>query len=201
MMFNRLRTIWPKGYQHGSLGKSHQKGDYLKTSNAKNGSSWASALVAFRQGHREGGSEVRQWPRCPWSLGGPSGGPWASRGPCTSGGVWEWHWQISLWNIEDLFWGGLHQNPKKIVAFFSSFLKFTKLEMPNIWVDPEPTFGSRRPYKQLMIYLLLFVANKKLQPHKSINYRCLQPQKIFRSLLCYCIWAYYYLECRLDCKM
>ena len=25
-----------------------------------------------------------------------------------------------------------HQNPKKIVAFSSSFMKFTKLEMPNI---------------------------------------------------------------------
>ena len=29
------------------------------------------------------------------------------------------------------FWRS-HQNPKKIVAFSSSFLKFTKLEMPNI---------------------------------------------------------------------
>ena len=69
----------------------------------KNGSFWASALVAFRQGHREGGSEVRQWPWCPWSLDGQSGDPWALRGPWTSGGVWKWHWQISLWNIEDLF--------------------------------------------------------------------------------------------------
>ena len=25
--FNRLRAIWPKGYQRGSLGKSHQNGD------------------------------------------------------------------------------------------------------------------------------------------------------------------------------
>ena len=87
IMFNRLRTIWPKGYQRGSPGKSHQNGDYLKTSNAKNGSSGASALVAFRQGHREGGSEVRQWRRCPWTLGGPLEGPWALRGPWTSGGL------------------------------------------------------------------------------------------------------------------
>ena len=29
------------------------------------------------------------------------------------------------------FWRS-HQNPKKIVGFFSSFLKFTKLEMLNI---------------------------------------------------------------------
>ena len=165
----------------------------------KNGSSWASALVAFRQVHREGGSEVRQWPRFPWSLGGPSGGPWALRGPWTSGGVWKGHWQISLWNIEDLFFWRSYQNPKKIVAFSSFFLKFTKLEMPNIWADPGPTFGSQRSYKQLTIYLLLFVANNKLQPHKSINYRCSQPQKIFWLLLCYCIWAYYYLEVTLDC--
>ena len=54
-MFDRLRTIWPKSYQRESPGKSHHNGDYLKTSNAKNGSSWASVLVAFRQGHREGG--------------------------------------------------------------------------------------------------------------------------------------------------
>ena len=32
---NRLRAIWPKGYQRESLKKSHQNGDYLKTSNAK----------------------------------------------------------------------------------------------------------------------------------------------------------------------
>ena len=34
-LFNRLRGIWPKGYQCRSLGKSHWNGDYLKTSNAK----------------------------------------------------------------------------------------------------------------------------------------------------------------------
>ena len=28
------------------------------------------------------------------------------------------------------FWGGSHQNPKKIVAFSSSFLKFKKLRCP-----------------------------------------------------------------------
>ena len=27
---NCLRAFWPTGYQHGSLGKSHQNGDYLK---------------------------------------------------------------------------------------------------------------------------------------------------------------------------
>ena len=63
---------------------------------------WASVLVAFRQGHREGG-QGGQWPRVPWSLGCP----WASgdplEGPWISGGPWKWHWQISLWNIEDLF--------------------------------------------------------------------------------------------------
>ena len=29
-MFNHLRGIWPKGYQRGSLGKSHKNGDQLK---------------------------------------------------------------------------------------------------------------------------------------------------------------------------
>ena len=29
-MFNRIRAIWPKGYQRGSLGKSHRNGDYVK---------------------------------------------------------------------------------------------------------------------------------------------------------------------------
>ena len=29
-MLNRLRAIWSKGYLRGSLGKSHQNGDYLK---------------------------------------------------------------------------------------------------------------------------------------------------------------------------
>ena len=33
---------------------------------------------------------------------------------------------------EPFFFWRSHQNPKKIVAFSSSFLKFTKLEMPNI---------------------------------------------------------------------
>ena len=27
---NRFACFWPKGYQLGSLGKSHQNGDYLK---------------------------------------------------------------------------------------------------------------------------------------------------------------------------
>ena len=31
-LFNRLCAIWPEAYQRGSLGKSHQKGDYLKQS-------------------------------------------------------------------------------------------------------------------------------------------------------------------------
>ena len=29
-VFNRFACFWPKGYQLGSLGKSHQNGDYLK---------------------------------------------------------------------------------------------------------------------------------------------------------------------------
>ena len=30
MHFNRFACFWPKGYQLGSLGKSHQNSDYLK---------------------------------------------------------------------------------------------------------------------------------------------------------------------------
>ena len=30
LVFNRLRAIWPKGYQRVSLGKNHQKGECLK---------------------------------------------------------------------------------------------------------------------------------------------------------------------------
>ena len=29
-LFNRFACFWSKGYQRGSLGKSHQNGDYLK---------------------------------------------------------------------------------------------------------------------------------------------------------------------------
>ena len=29
-MLNRSARFWPKGYQRGSLEKSHQNGDYLK---------------------------------------------------------------------------------------------------------------------------------------------------------------------------
>ena len=29
-MFNHLCTVWPTGYQRGSLGKSHQNGEYSK---------------------------------------------------------------------------------------------------------------------------------------------------------------------------
>ena len=32
-IINRLRAIWPKGCQRGSLRKSHQNGDFLKASN------------------------------------------------------------------------------------------------------------------------------------------------------------------------
>ena len=35
-MFNRFAYFWPKDYQRGSLGKSHQNGDYLKQAMRKN---------------------------------------------------------------------------------------------------------------------------------------------------------------------
>ena len=70
-MFNRLRTIWPKGNKRKSPRKSHQNGDYLKTSYAKK---WLFPglprwLPLGRATERWG-----QWPRGPWSLGDP----WAS---------------------------------------------------------------------------------------------------------------------------
>ena len=106
-------------------GRATRKATTKKKAMRKNGS-WASALVAFRQGHREGGSKVRQWPRCPWSLGGPLGCPWASRGPWISGGVWKWHWQISLWNIEDLFWGGITSKSEENCGIFLLFFEVHK---------------------------------------------------------------------------
>ena len=39
-LINRLHAIWPKGYQRGSLRKSHQNGDFLKASNAKKSPFW-----------------------------------------------------------------------------------------------------------------------------------------------------------------
>ena len=33
--FNRFACFWPKGYQLGSLGRSHQNGDYLKQATRK----------------------------------------------------------------------------------------------------------------------------------------------------------------------
>ena len=48
LMFNRLRAIWPKGYQRKSLRKSHQNGDFLKASNAKKLSSRRNQTCSFR---------------------------------------------------------------------------------------------------------------------------------------------------------
>ena len=42
-IINHLRAIWPKGYQCGSLRKSHQNGDFLKASNVKKLSSCRNA--------------------------------------------------------------------------------------------------------------------------------------------------------------
>ena len=47
--FNRSRAIWPKGYQRGGLGKSHQNGDVLKQGSGLVALPQASALVFFRR--------------------------------------------------------------------------------------------------------------------------------------------------------
>ena len=44
------------------------------------------------------------------------------------------------------------------------------------------------------------MANNKLQPHRSINYRCSQFPKIFRLQLV-SAFELFYLEIRLDSKM
>ena len=97
----------------------------------------------------------------PVGFRGPSGGPMGFRGPIEMtlrnqyvedrrpffGGRLK-----NIFFIEDIFfkwrpffWRS-HQNPEKTVLFSPSVLEFTKLEMPNIWADPRPTFGSRRPW-------------------------------------------------------
>ena len=40
--------------------------------------------------------------------------------------------KIAAFRLEDAFFLRSHQNPDRIVAFSSSFLEFTKPEMPNI---------------------------------------------------------------------
>ena len=47
-IFNRLRAIWSKGYQRGSLRKSHQNGNFLKASNAKKLSSRKNRTCSLR---------------------------------------------------------------------------------------------------------------------------------------------------------
>ena len=69
------------------------------------------------QSHREGGRGV-QWPRDPWTLGGPWGGPWASVRPLASAGPTKGPWaregpiKMTLRNqhvrSEDLFFFGDH---------------------------------------------------------------------------------------------
>ena len=46
-MFNRFACFWPKGYQLGSLGKSHQNGDYLNQAMRKNCLPAGIELAAF----------------------------------------------------------------------------------------------------------------------------------------------------------
>ena len=139
-MFNRLRTIWLKAQW---LPARKLREEPLKRQLPKNKQCeklalpWASTLVALRQGYREGG----QWPRGPWSLRGP----WASgaHGNDTDKSV------CGTSKTFFLFFLRSHQNPEKIGAFSCSFLEFTKPEMRNIWANSGPTFGSRRPCKQL----------------------------------------------------
>ena len=55
-MFGRLRSFWPKRYQRGSLGKSHQNGDYLKQAMQK--SCYSPTGFESLSGHCFGGSSL-----------------------------------------------------------------------------------------------------------------------------------------------
>ena len=194
-MFYRLRI--PSGLKATSAKPGEEPPERRLFKNKqceKNGSSWASALVACRQGHREGGLG-RQWPRGLWSLGGPLEGPIDFRG------LMEMTLTNQFVEHRRSFFSEITSKSGEYCGIFLFFFGVYKPEMPNIWADPEPTFGSRRPCKQLTSTCIAFVVNNKLHPQKYINYRCSQPLKIFRSQLRYGIWAYYYLEIRLDSKM
>ena len=62
----------------------------------------------------------------------PIRGPMGFKGPLDFRGRMEMTLTNQFVEYRGPFLGGSHQNPKKIVAFSSSFLKFTELEMPNI---------------------------------------------------------------------
>ena len=97
----------------------------------KNGSSWASALV--EAGPPREGKRGETMTPVPMEFKRPIRGPMGFEGPLGFRGRME----MTLTNqfVEyrgPFFFFKSHQNPKKIVAFSSSFLKFTKLEMLNI---------------------------------------------------------------------
>ena len=73
-------------------------------------------------GHREGG-QGGQWPRGPWTLRVPSESPS------------KWHWQISLWKVEDLF-------------FFWGHIKIRR----KLWHSPLP-FWSTQNHRCLIFKL------------------------------------------------
>ena len=81
MMFNRLRTIWPKGYQHGSPEKSHQKGDYLKTSNAKKWLFLGFCAGNLEAGPPRGGKRDETMTAVPMEFRRPIRGPMGFKGP------------------------------------------------------------------------------------------------------------------------
>ena len=133
MMFNRLRTIWPKGYQHGSPWKSHQKGDYLKTSNAKKWLFLGFCAGRLLAGPPRGGKRGETMTPVPMEFRRPIRGPMGFKGPLGFRRRMEMTPTNQFVEYREPFFGGRsHQNPKKIVAFSSFFLKFAKLEMPNI---------------------------------------------------------------------
>ena len=102
-----------------------------------------------------------QWPRGPWILGGPSGGPWAWRG--------QWEGPMGFIGTSKTFFFGDYlnldrkslsisvkappfflflrslENPEKSVPFSLPVLDCTKPEMRNIWVVPGPPSALGAP--------------------------------------------------------
>ena len=136
---------------------------------------WGGNSLSACRAYERGGS-VGQWPRGPWILGGPSWGLLASTGPAEDPwaleGPSKWHWEVSMWKTEDLFF------------FFGNHIKIrTKL-----WHFSVKTFflGGRSPQIQTKPWHIP-------RPFWSLqNWRCVifeltpGPRLALGALICLC---------------
>ena len=99
---------------------------------------WASALVACRQGHREGRSGGTMTPG-PIEFRGPI------RGPMDFRGLMEMTLTNQFVEHRRSFFLRFHQNPEEIVAFSSSFLEFTNRRCPIFELTPGPRLALGAP--------------------------------------------------------